>query len=104
MNFDITTTVTVSSAVVAVIVGFVQLLKGWLKEHIDGLAEKKKKFLDRLWVAIVGVLAIGAGCAVTGMAGWPWWAAFLSSIAYFVAAQGSYNTVRAALPDKEGGA
>ena len=96
--FDFTTTVAVSPIVIGVIVGLVQLIKGWLKKKIDGLADREKKFLDRLWIAVVGVLAVGAGCGIAAASGWPWWAAFPAALAYFVSAQGSYSSVKAALP------
>lgn len=103
METDFIAILGVSPGVVATIVGIVQLIKYFLKDKISALIDSDKKKLDRIWIALVGILAILGAAGVIGVAGWSWAAFALAAPSYWVGATGSYVIGKKVLPlpDKE---
>jgi hypothetical protein len=99
METDFLAILGVSTAVVSTIVGIVQLVKYFLKDRIDFMVEGDKKKLDRIWIILVGILAVAGAAGVVGAAGpWSWPAFALAAPAYWVAATGSYIIGKKVIP------
>jgi ABC-type transport system involved in cytochrome bd biosynthesis fused ATPase/permease subunit len=62
------------------------------------MVEADKKKLDRVWIIVVGILAIAGSAGVVGVSGWSWAAFALAAPAYWVGATGSYVIGKKVLP------
>jgi len=98
METDFNTILGLSPVVMATIIGAVQLIKHFFADRISAMVEADKKKLDRVWIALVGLLAILGAVGVVGASGWSWIAFALAAPAYWVGATGSYVIGKKVLP------